>query len=375
MGAIERKEAITMGGALGAALVTAGLTFGHGPAVLAFMVAGVALALMAQVVGHATEHLGARLGPGPTGVLQSAFGNLPELFVGIFSLRAGLIEVVKSALIGSILANSLLVLGLAFLVGGLKNGTQKFSTATPQLTATLMTLAIAAMIVPTLTFHLHTPAAAHEGALSIACAFVLLVIFVASVPFFLKNPCAPPHEAAARPQTAAASAASAELLAEPTQPHGEGWPLALSAVVLVVAGVGAAFVSDWFVEALSPAIKILGLSQAFTGLVVVAIAGNAVENVVGIQLAARNQVDFAISVILNSSLQVAIGLTPALVLLSYVLGGSHRLDLVFDPLLIVALILSAAVSTLIVYDGESIWLEGLILIGLYGIVAASFWWG
>jgi len=385
MGAIERKEAITMGGALLGAIITAALTFGHGPVVATFIIAGVALAMMAQVVGHATDHLGARLGPGPTGVLQSAFGNLPELFVGIFSLRAGLVEVVKSALIGSILANSLLVLGLAFLVGGLKNGVQKFSTEAPRLTATLMVLAIAAMSVPTLTYHLRTPAASHEGPLSIACAVVLLAIFVASVPIFLKNPATPPHDPSVAPANAApaalaegSSAQAAPVMASPTashaEGHAEGWPLALSIVVLIAAGVGAVFVSDWFVEALSPAIKVLGLSQAFTGLVIVAIAGNAVENVVGIQLAARNQADFAISVILNSSLQVAIGLVPALVLLSYVIGGAH-LDLVFSPLLLISLILSAAVSTLIVYDGESIWLEGMILIGLYGIIAASFWWG
>jgi Ca2+:H+ antiporter len=144
--------------------------------------------------------------------------------------------------------------------------------------------------------------------------------------------------------------------------------------VLVGAGVGAAFVSDWFVAALEPAIKVLNLSQAFTGLVIVAIAGNAVENVVGIQLAAANKADYAISVILNSSLQVALALTPALVLLSYFVGGA-QLTLVLPPLLVVALGLATALGAIIVYDGESIWLEGVALIGLYGMIAASFWWG
>jgi len=152
------------------------------------------------------------------------------------------------------------------------------------------------------------------------------------------------------------------------------WPLWLAIAVLVVAGVAAAFVSDWFVEALEPAIEALHLSQAFTGLVVVAIAGNAVENVVGIQLAAANKADYAVSVILNSSLQVALALTPVLVLLSFIVGGTP-LTLVMPMLLVVALGLATALGVIIVYDGESIWLEGLALIGLYGMIAASFWWG
>jgi Ca2+:H+ antiporter len=118
----------------------------------------------------------------------------------------------------------------------------------------------------------------------------------------------------------------------------------------------------------------LHLSQAFTGLVIVALAGNAVENVVGIQLAAKNKMDYAISVILNSSLQVALGLIPVLVLLSFVIGGAH-LTLALPGLLIAALGLSAILGAIIIYDGESTWLEGAALIGLYGIIAASFWWG
>ena len=138
--------------------------------------------------------------------------------------------------------------------------------------------------------------------------------------------------------------------------------------------MGAALVSDWFVTALTPAITFLHISPAFTGFVIVALAGNAVENVVGIQFASRNQADFAISVILNSSLQVALGLIPVLVLLSFIIGGAH-LTLVMPPILVVALGLTAILTTFITYDGESTWLEGLVLIGLYGIIAVSFWWG
>ena len=156
--------------------------------------------------------------------------------------------------------------------------------------------------------------------------------------------------------------------------HHATWSLGLTIAVLALAGVGAAFVSDWFVEALQPAMKSLGINDVFAGLVVVAIAGNAIENIVGIQLAYKNKADYAVSVILNSSLQVALGLFPLLVLLSFFLGGAV-LSFVLSPLLLAALALAVIVSAFIVFDGESIWLEGVALIGLYAIIAAAFWWG
>ncbi|MDQ2785755.1 MAG: calcium/proton exchanger [Chloroflexota bacterium] len=357
MNALARNERLTIAVALIATLFSGILTAAHAGAVLLFAIAGVALAALAALVGQATEQLGERLGPGATGVLQSAIGNLPELFVGIFALRAGLITVVQAALVGSILGNSLLVLGLAFFVGGLRHGTQRFAAETPRMIAVLTLLAVGALTVPTLAKGLHVPAGGHIGGLSVACAIILLVVFVASIPSSLAG------------DPVAISGAE-----ETEQEKGGDWPLALAAIVLLLAGIGAAFVSDWFVAALSPAIATLHISEAFTGLVIVAIAGNAVENVVGIQLAARNKPDYALSVILNSSLQVALGLIPALVLLSYVIGGAH-LTLALPGLLVAALGLTAIVTAVVVYDGESTWLEGVALLGLYGIIAAAFWWG
>src|SRR5262249_46022063 len=152
------------------------------------------------------------------------------------------------------------------------------------------------------------------------------------------------------------------------------WPLPVAIGMLAAASVAAAFVSDWFVEALSPAMNALNISQAFAGLVVVAIAGNAIENVVGIQLAYRNQADYAFSVIINSPMQVALVLAPALVLLSHVVGGAV-LTLVFAPMLVVAVAVTIIAVTVITLDGESNWLEGSAMIGLYAVIAASFWWG
>jgi len=350
-----RSEWNTFGIAMLASIMTGILISTHANAVLTFIISAVALATLATVVGHATEQLGNYMGPGATGVFQSAIGNLPELFVSFFALQAGLVTVVQSALVGSILANSLLVLGLAFFLGGWKHGVQKFHSERPRVIVMLMVLAISAMVMPTLTYSLHTPASMHEITLSIAGALVLLIVFFASIPMSLQG--GPMADAV-----------------HPGDREGIPWSLPRVITVLIIAGVSAALVSEWFVEVLEPAIESLGISQAFAGLVIVAIAGNAVENVVGIQLALKNKVDYALSVILNSSLQVALALTPILVLLSFFFT-STVLTLVLPPLLVVSLVLTALLSVLIVYDGESNWLEGLALIGLYALIAVSFWWG
>ena len=351
---MQRKEKIIIALSVIFTIASGALHYAGAKPVLAFFVTAGALALLAVIVGDATEQLGSRLGPGATGILQSGLGNLPELFVCIFALRAGLDEVVKAALIGSILGNSVLVLGLALFLGGLKNGTQRFKSDPPKMIVALMLLAAAALIVPTLAKELHTPAEPHIASLNIFLAIILLILMAASIYFSVKG------DPSVAPQSAETG-------------HAE-WSMRLTVVVLAAAGAGAAFVSDWFVEALQPAMKTLGISEAFAGLVVVAVAGNAIENLIGIQLAWRNQADYAVSVILNSSLQIALGLFPVLVLLSFVLGGAV-LSFVLAPMLLAALILSVVVSAVIIYDGESIWLEGLALIGLYCIIAAAFWWG
>jgi len=351
---MERKEKIVIALCAAATLLAGILHYSGANPVLTFVIAAAALACLAMIVGDATEQLGSRLGPGATGILQSGLGNLPELFVAIFALRAGLAHVVQAALVGSILGNSLLVFGLALFFGGIKNGTQRFKSEPPRMIATLMLLAVSALIFPTLVKELHTPAEPHINKLDIVVAVILLITLAASTYFSIKGD----------PSVATQ---------ETDMGHAE-WSMTLTLVVLGLAGIGAAFVSYWFVEALQPAMKTLGISEAFAGLVIVAVAGNAIENLIGIQLAWRNQADYAVSVILNSSLQIALGLFPILLLLSFVLGGSI-LTFVLSPLLVVALALAAVVSAIVVFDGESIWLEGIALIGLYCIIAASFWWG
>jgi len=345
---LNRRDFIEIALAAGLVAVTAACRFGGAPHVATFLVAAGTLAILARLVGGATEQLGARLGSGAAGVVQSALGNLPELFIALFALNAGLVNVVQSALVGSILANSVLVLGIAFVAGGVRNGTQKFDSERARMVSTLTVLAAATMAIPSLAHAFHTPAAPHTHTLSLVCAGVLLALFFLTLPSFIRATGNEEHEPAR-------------------------WSPTATALVLAVAGVAAAFTSDWFVSALTPAIHTLHMSQDFAGLVVVAIAGNAVENVVGVQLAARNKPDFAISVILNSSLQVALALTPVLVFVSLVFAT--HLTLVFPTLLALVLLIAGILGALVVNDGESTWQEGAVLIGFYVVIATSFWWG
>jgi Ca2+:H+ antiporter len=266
-----RSDYIIIGGGAAAVVLAALTRFAGGGDVVAFLCAAVAVTFLASLVGRSVEQLGDRFGPGATGVLQSALGNLPELFIALFALKAGLVDVVKAALIGSILANLLLVLGLCFVVGGLKHGTQKLDSERARSIIVLMVLSVAALVLPSLAHFLH-------------------------------------------------------------------------------------------------------ISDAFAGLVIVAIAGNAIENVVGVQLAAKNRSEYAFSVVINSPMQIALVLAPVLVILSQALGFA-ALTLVFSPMLIVSVAIAVILSAFITFDGESNWLEGAALIAVYVIIAASFWWG
>jgi len=343
--------------------------------VVPFVVSAIALGVLAAVVGRSVDRLGDRLGSGMTGVVQSALGNLPELFFGIFALRAGLVGVLQAALIGSILANVLLILGLAFIVGGLKHGTQRFSADSARVIVVLLVLAVSVVMIPTLGVHFDLAVRNHKVALSYIASVVLLAVFVLSAPRSVRREVDEPDPGDG-PVTAEPYAARGQ--SEPTGVQSvssaAAWSISLVILVLLASSVAAAFVSDWFVAALSPALLALHMSQAFAGLIVVAIAGNAVENVVGVQLSARNRSDYAVSVILQSPVQIALVLIPALVLLSGVIGGA-QLTLVLSPFLAVVLALTTFIAAVVVLDGESTWLEGACLVGLYVVIGASFWWG
>ncbi len=372
---LSRRDRIMIAVTVLAAVGAGALHFAHANSVLSFIVAALALATLASLVGRSVEALGDRLGPSATGVLQSALGNLPELFVILFALKAGLFGVVKATLVGSILANVLLILGLAFVVGGIKHGRQRFAAEDGRRLGLMLTLAVFILAVPTLTSALHTPAESHERVVSVVVSIIMLALFAISLPAALARR-APGHGGdaghagstspiAASPEGAAAASKVAA--------HGE-WPLAMAIGMLAATGIGAAFVSEWFVSALQPAMDTMGINEVFAGLVIVAIAGNAVENIVGIQLAAKNQMDYGVQVILQSPVQIALTVAP-IVCLSAAFLGQPGFDLVLSPLLLAVMVMSALVAVLVTFDGESNWFEGAALIALYIAIATAFWWG
>lgn len=375
---LRRSDRLLLGGSVALTLAAA-LTRGGTGTVLPFLVSAAALALLAGLVGRSVDQLSDRMGPGAIGALQSALGNLPELFVCTFALRKGLTTVVTSALIGSILGNMLLVLGLAFVVGGRRHGTLRYSELRARMIMSLLILSVAAMFVPSLAHYVGAAAGDHEVALSRVTAVVLLAVFALSVPVSLRRE---EHEAEdveedeieGVSEFERAPDGDADQGAPTAQAPASGWPTPLAVLILAVSALLAAYVSDLFVDALQPAMTRLHISEAFAGLVIVAIAGNAVENVVGVRLAWREKTDHALAVILGSPLQVAVVLAPALVLLSPVIGGA-AFTLVFSPMLMASVGLAVGSVAFLVSDGTSDWLEGATMIGLYVLIAASFWWG
>jgi Ca2+:H+ antiporter len=354
-----------------------------------FAVATVALAGLAWIVSFATEQLGERFGPAVTGMLQSTLGNLPELFVVIFALQKGELVVAQTAIIGSIFANALLVLGLVIVVGARRapDGVMRFSRRLPSDTATLLLVTVFIIVLLGLSLAAHDPASHHVKAISVVGAICLLVVYVSWVVPYLRSDVAPgngtandpghpgagagagagkapepPHARARQPETVAAtSQVSAGASSGPRL------SLPVTLALLVVAGVASAFVSDWFINALSPAIAVLHVSQAFAGLVIVAIAGNAVENTTGLVLAWKGRSDLAISVVKNSVAQIAAFLFPLLVLISFLLATT--LTFALAPVYIGALTLTALSVWQVTGDGEAVAFEGWALVALYVVLA------
>lgn len=364
LGRIDRRTRNIFGGYAVAFLLVALTVLLDLPPLVRFGAAVIALAGGAVAVGEATERLAHRLSPAATGVVQSVLGNLPELFLAIFALQAGLTQVVAAALIGSVLGNALFVLGLAFVVGGLRHGRLRFSAAANRLYATELLLGAAALIVPFLATQPGAPDFGHANELSAVVSVVLLLVFAASVPISLRM-------SEATPGTTPDSIA---LEVEERDPDATVPTLRSTLILLGASAASAAFVADWFVDALEPAMASFGMSEAFAGLIVVALAGNAVEHLAGVTAAAKNRADLSLSLILNSALQIVLFLVPVIVLLSFIVAPAP-LTLVFSPLLLGSLMVTVILVFVIVADGEANAIEGAMLLGLYTIIAAAVWWG
>jgi Ca2+:H+ antiporter len=348
MGALTKRER----GALAVIVVFTALAcvarYTDTAALLAFGAATVALAGLAYVVSFATEQVGERFGPAVTGLLQSTLGNLPELFVVIFALRAGQTVVAQTSIIGSIFANALLVLGLVIVVGATRSadGCMRFGPKLANDTATLLLLCNFIIVLIALSLGSSDPASHHVKGVSTIGAICLLSVYAVWVVPYVRSEQRAMGEAGHAPRV----------------------PLAVSATLLCLAGAGSAFVSDWFIHALEPAIHQLGVSQAFAGLVIVAIAGNAVENATGLVLAWKGRFDLAISVVKNSVAQIAAFLFPLLVLIS--LAFAHTLTFALAPVYVGALGLTAIAVWQVTGDGEASAFEGWALVATYVILAA-----
>jgi Ca2+:H+ antiporter len=349
---VSRTERYLLGGVTLATVLAGIARYASGISqVLAFVLAAIALAGLAWVVSFGTEQLGEHYGPAVTGFMQSTLGNLPEFFVVIFALDAGHLVVAQTAILGSILANALLVLGLVIVAGARHagDGVMRFSSRLPNDTATLLLTSVFIIILVSLATGSHDPASHHIKTISIVGAVVILIVYATWLRQYLRSGGPPGEQTASPPRLSRA----------------------VSFVLLGVAGTASAFVSDWFVHALEPTIHQLHISQAFAGLVIVAIAGNAVENVTGIVLAHKGRSELAISVVKNSVAQIAAFLFPALVLVS--LLTATTLTFAMAPVYAGALFGTALIIWQITGDGEASVFEGTALIAAYvilGTVAA-----
>jgi len=318
-----------------------------------FVVSAIAILGLAWVVGLSTERLGSLTGPRVGGILNATFGNIAELIIAFFALQAGLIEVVKASLTGSIIGNLLLVLGASILVGGLRHGIQTFSARVASSNASLLVLAVIGLFVPAVFAFTTNP---EQGTLteeSVLIAFVLIAGYVLSLVYQFTNP----------DETLGGHGESAG--------HGgPAWTVRVAVIVLIVAAALLAVLSEILVDSIETFIESFGLSAFFVGVVIVPTIGNLAEHLVAVQLAAKDKMEFAMAVSFGSSLQVALFVAPVLVIIGAMLG--QPMDLVFTPLEVAAVAAAVGISALIALDGESNWLEGALLTLVYIILAISF---
>ena len=335
--------------------VTVALEVLRADPLLIFVSAGFAIIPLAGLLGRATEHLTTHVGAGIGALLNASLGNAAELIIALVAMREGLHDVVKASLTGSIIGNILLVLGVAMFAGGMKYERQKFNQTASGMGASLLLLAAVGLIIPAL-FHF---TAADRGIviereLSLTISFVLFAIYIASLLFTLKT-----HR-----HLFAGEAHNASDLGE--QP----WTKGVSITVLTVVTCLVALMSEMLVGALEPASHQLGLTQVFVGVILVALVGNAAEHSTAVMVAVKNKMDLAYGIAVGSSLQIALLVAPLLVFASYLFGTP--LDLIFTPFEVAAVAISVLIVGFVAIDGESTWLEGVMLVGVYLMLGIAF---
>ena len=359
--------------------IAVGLEIAHASPVIVFFAAALGVIPTAALMGEATEHLAVRSGPGIGGLLNVTFGNAPELIIALFALNAGLQEVVKASIAGSILGNILLVLGASMLVGGWKRDKQTFNATAAHAQAAMLLLALLALILPALYELINgggLPPVTEEGAgfaencggigtencddlktMSLIVALILIGSYVAGLYFSLKT-----HRSLFNPYTEGDS----------EEEHGATWSTKRSLISLAIAGILVGLMSEVLVGSIEEASKDIGISQFFVGIFIVAIVGNAAEHWVAVLVAAKNKMDLAVNIAVGSSAQIALFIAPLLVLASFVIGP-EAMPLVFNGYEIGAMIFAVLIANFLTQDGESNWFEGVQLLAVYAVMGVVFY--
>jgi Ca2+:H+ antiporter len=324
--------------------------YAGGPPLLTFVAAALGVVPLAGIIGEATEELALRTGPRVGGLLNATLGNAAELIITFFAIRAGLLELVKASITGSILGNLLLVMGLSILVGGLRNGRQSFDRVHAGINSTMLILALIALVVPSIFSHAIEPNHAAVEYLSEGVAIAMLAVYALELIYSLT---------ATRP------------IHSPAQAHGEPkWSVGKAVIVLLIATAFIGWSSEALVGVVEQVVANLGWTEFFLGIVIIPIVGNVAEHLVAVQVAAKDQMQLSLEVSLGSSLQVALFVAPVLVYVSLLMG--NPMDLVFNEFELIALAAAALIAALVALDGESNWMEGAQLLVVYVILAMAF---
>jgi Ca2+:H+ antiporter len=331
--------------------------FGFSPTVVMGL-ACLGIVPVARLMGQATEHLSHKVGPTVGGLLNATFGNACELIIALFALRAGLIEVVKASITGSILGNVLLVMGASMVVGGLKHETQSFNKMTALTASTFLAIVAFSLMMPAALHHFseHESVRVNQN-LALAISLVLIVLYMLGLVFSLGT-----HKHLFLP---AADATEAD------EPETAGWSVKKSIAVLAIATGAVVVLSEYLVGNVEAAATTMGMTPIFVGVILLAIIGNAAENSTAVLMARRNKMDISINIALGSSTQIAMFVTPVVVMFGYFTGSP--MDLVFTPAEIISVIAAVIVCWLVVFDGKSNWLEGAALLCLYVILGVTFY--
>lgn len=349
-----------------------------------FLASAVAIIPLAGWMGKSTEHLAERAGAGLGALLNATFGNAAELIIAIIALRAGLYDLVKASITGSIIGNILLVFGLAALLGGSKFQTQKFNATAAGMGATMLLLSAVALVIPAVFHAIVGDLPRVERNLSLDISIVLMVTYVLSLVFSLRTHAhlylggaaqipveGPPDTAGAVPE--AVGAAHRAEVHHADDGHGDAapWPVWKSLTVLLASAAMVGVMSELLVGATEETAQRFGMNEVFVGVILVALVGNAAEHSTAVLMAMKNKMDLALNIAVGSSIQVALFVAPLLVFLSYVIGP-EPMDLLFTTLEVAAVGVSVLVMTVISLDGRSHWMEGVQLLAVYVILGIAF---